>query len=753
MHIPRCLWMLQKQITPGVLCQTLQDRGSSLPEWVWLPWLPQLLTSLSRVESKAMKSILYAICLRYPQSLYYSLRAFYLERRDVERIQKVKTNDQSRKSNLTTAVNHAEVLMSDLRKAHPTLWTNLEAILEELILRFRPSFEEELLVPIITLLVRALKQQSVQEGCDTFITSFNKTIIKVSSKLFRSPSTTSMRGLHMVDIRFRKATDFCDRYKADFERDFCIGNGAGVSPPNLPKIVEKLKKWKHILQQRVSASVASHPLLHISSQLSRISYQVPDVWQGSCDALVRKSSRNERNMVSNTSSSLSSSILEAYAAAEAVASKVAALAAAEGGGSHFGGGSEAIEIPGQYAPNSLNSVGSKPAVELHAKLVRFDSNVQIIWKSPGQQLMRRIGLVGSDGKTSHFLLHFSIPYMARTDERSAQLHYLISSFLSMDHMALRRNLNVQPTAIIPIASRIRMTGDECSHISLDKVFRLDRMARSLETDASEIYFQQEVEKRIALHKSLSNQANTPNQLLDSSMDNSIKLEVFNEICKNMVESNILLLHVMRILTDPETLFAFRKAFCGQLATNCLLQYAFSILDRSPLNFVFNTRNARVLTPDFKFAYNNQGLLETNSIPFRMTRNIQTLVGTTGAMRDGVLIPGICSVASSLWEHKEEIDSVLRLLLRDDMISWYTSKSMARGDVETQELERQFADRIIKNVSLVRGRIDECVPKLLLKSRETEKIETMIDTKVRCLIEIASAPEKLCLVPTNFQGWL
>lgn len=40
-HLPKVLWMLTKDgLSPGVLCQTLENRGTKLPPWVWLPWIP-----------------------------------------------------------------------------------------------------------------------------------------------------------------------------------------------------------------------------------------------------------------------------------------------------------------------------------------------------------------------------------------------------------------------------------------------------------------------------------------------------------------------------------------------------------------------------------------------------------------------------------------------------------------------------------------------------------------------------------------
>ena len=85
MHIPHYLWMVRKDgPSPGILCQTLQSRGVSIPEWVWLPWIPQLLTSFDCTEARAVKAVMHNVVLRNPQAIYFSLRAFYLKRSYVE---------------------------------------------------------------------------------------------------------------------------------------------------------------------------------------------------------------------------------------------------------------------------------------------------------------------------------------------------------------------------------------------------------------------------------------------------------------------------------------------------------------------------------------------------------------------------------------------------------------------------------------------------------------------------------------------
>jgi FAT domain len=74
LHLPKCWWMFTKDgSSPGVICTTFESRAIGLPSWVWLPWLPQLLTSLYRPEGRVIKRILANVARAYPQAVYCKL--------------------------------------------------------------------------------------------------------------------------------------------------------------------------------------------------------------------------------------------------------------------------------------------------------------------------------------------------------------------------------------------------------------------------------------------------------------------------------------------------------------------------------------------------------------------------------------------------------------------------------------------------------------------------------------------------------
>lgn len=185
------------------------------------------------------------------------------------------------------------------------------------------------------------------------------------------------------------------------------------------EIAEKLRKWKRMLEFQVNSTPNMSALQQVSPELASFAAEAPDLWAGACDPFRDASSLEERmEDDGGTSQASPSSCPQAAAKAAKAASKAVALAAArEGCGGHYGGGAAAVEIPGQYAPHSVDAIDSRPSPELHVKLVRFESNVCATKR--GGFVAHRIGMVGSDGKTRHFLIQHSTHHWTCAGEHSS----------------------------------------------------------------------------------------------------------------------------------------------------------------------------------------------------------------------------------------------------------------------------------------------------------------------------------------------
>jgi len=164
-----------------------------------------------------------------------------------------------------------------------------------------------------------------------------------------------------------------------------------------------------------------------------------------------------------------------------------------------------------------------------------------------------------------------------------------------------------------------------------------------------------------------------------------------------------------------------------------------------------------ITPRFQ-KFNNLyvfilGLFEAHHVPFRMTRTIVDFIGPF--LLEGTFIPAFVSASSAMHAKRTSLEPILHLLLRDDIISWYTSKTQPRNDKKTQEMEHQLSERVRKNVGYVQKRLEECSVRHVENAAEEAISENPqpVDAHVRNLVTAATNEEKLCLMSSTYQAWL
>ena len=81
-QLSRVLWLLSFDKESGPVNRAFARFHEHIPVWIWLMWIPQLLTALTRAEGQSAKAILSKIARTYPQALYYTVRCYLIERRE-----------------------------------------------------------------------------------------------------------------------------------------------------------------------------------------------------------------------------------------------------------------------------------------------------------------------------------------------------------------------------------------------------------------------------------------------------------------------------------------------------------------------------------------------------------------------------------------------------------------------------------------------------------------------------------------------
>jgi len=253
MVLARALWLLSRDDGDLKLAQCFEFYGSGVPEWCWILWIPQLLSNLCRPYGRHMTSVLQALCLHFPQAIYCTLRAFLLERREVRKLER-SSLEKARTPNPSESCTGD--LMSVLRRNHPVLGGEIESILEEIIVQFRPVPEEELLSAMQALLSKSSREVDIP-GAAQPPEPISAHLYRIQMKFF--PASTESR----------KHSLFVKEYKALFEADFG-GSGASVSKMSFAEVIARLRKWKRILLHVVPASGQTVPLHACSRQLAQL---------------------------------------------------------------------------------------------------------------------------------------------------------------------------------------------------------------------------------------------------------------------------------------------------------------------------------------------------------------------------------------------------------------------------------------------------------------------------------------------------
>jgi len=126
-----------------------------------------------------------------------------------------------------------------------------------------------------------------------------------------------------------------------------------------------------------------------------------------------------------------------------------------------------------------------------------------------------------------------------------------------------------------------------------------------------------------------------------------------------------------------------------------------------------------------------------------------LIGFT--LLNSRFISSLAITADAVYSCKEDMDPIFRLLVRDDLVAFYT-KSIAKSDSKTVEMEKQLAGSTTRNVATLHARFAECAPTFNNKI-EKEDEKAPVDKRVRELMTRARNPENLALASGSFQGWL
>ncbi|CAL7943643.1 unnamed protein product [Xylocopa violacea] len=226
--------------------------------------------------------------------------------------------------------------------------------------------------------------------------------------------------------------------------------------------------------------------------------------------------------------------------------------------------------------------------------------------------------------------------------------------------------------------------------------------------------------------------------------NDVKLNVYKDCCMHLHP----VMHYF--FTDkypsPETWFERRLAYTRSVATTSMAGYILGLGDRHLSNILIDQTTAEVIHIDFGIAFEQGKVLPVpETIPFRLTRNIEAGMGVSGV--EGTMRHCCEKTLTVLRDQRQIIITLLQVLLYDPLFKWTITPAKAH-DIQSRSSSRLIENNqcsIETNKTAKRAllRIDQ-------KLQGTEEgLASSVSGQVERLIQQARDPMNLCRL---FCGW-
>ncbi|OQR96405.1 phosphatidylinositol kinase (PIK-L3) [Achlya hypogyna] len=729
LYLARVLWLLSMDNENGVLIQAFETHGKQLPIWIWIVWIPQLLMSLCRPEAPQIRGLLRGLSAKFPQALYYTMRAFFLENRELLSMDKEK--------------HLASAPPTPLASAQTTPKGGFAGAGD--FVYYRTKSGHVVAVPMtheavaeIPGLVGASRSTPSFFGPSTTVLSLDGWLEKVAAgellKLDMSPLQYTEDLLNFL----RRSHDtlawemecmleeMIVRFRPEPEEELLTAVHALLLKcyqlPSFAKTEAVPKMLRDTLSRVCSKFFVLQPHQKSDKHLAFVTefkgpfeahFMLADdgpptlaevmdrlkLWKHVLQLRVKRYGQRNADKVFLEHSSRHLAELR----------------------------QTAVEIPGQYLTNA------EPIKELHARLAYFHSSTDVLLRNGYTQ--RRITLGGNNGKHYSFLVQYAMTYITRCDERMMQMHLLVNRLFLRHKETKQRNLVLHIPKVIPLTPRVRLMEDNVEHISLGEIYELDCAVQQKDPDLPvELYRRKisEVEENMA----------------------NMKLAIFNEICDQHVSEHLLAKYLHRTIPHADDLFQFRNVFASHLALTSFLSYALHVGERTPHKVVFSRATGRVVSCEVRPNYGAQGNVEAGcTMPFRLTRNLQAFVTSTGVEGPFTVAMAAAAQALSSDQHEAITRSQLQLFFRDDLLSWNTSKTKTRFEHTHAETHRRgmaehsVRSRVDANVQAVTARIAALAPK------PARQMTPSAPTVVAELIATATNTEGLSQIYPTWFPWL
>ncbi|KAK6203402.1 FAT domain-containing protein, partial [Scheffersomyces amazonensis] len=707
--LARILWLISLDDTSGTLAQAFENFRGEVPVWYWITFIPQLLTSLSHKEAKLARQVLVRIAKSYPQALHFQLRTtkedFAAKQRqamEITRQQAAATQTNQSKSDSTNdTIDTKED--KDTSKESNGESNDSEQKSADAQPSSSPTTEAPVSAPGSTSTSTAgpAPSQSPTQPSGTPSSSTN-------GNGNGNGTTTSGNGANNVPIAIRQALEHVEEIMGILKTAYPL---LALSLESLvDQINQRFKCTADEDAYRLGVALLNDGVQYLNRLGNpRDDAKLPPVTEANiirfAETVLPKQIRAEfeKDLVIGKPN-LETYIIKLRKWRDRLEDKLDRRFSqvnlenlcphlSEFHHQKF----EEIEVPGQYL--------LKKDTNTHfIKIERFLPTIDLARGT--NACYKRLRIRGHDGSLHTFAVQFPAARHCRREESLFQLFRIFNDTISRKVETRRRNIQFTVPIAVPLSPHIRIINDDPRDVTMQKVYEDYCRRNGKSRDEPFIYT---IEK---LRAAFDPRLPKPDIM-------SIRVEILSAIQSLLVPSTVMKNYFIELYPQFEDFWLFRKQFTSQYASFIFSTYMMCVNARQPQKIHINKGSGNVWTSDMlpcKIASksalmidNQQGrpaplFYNAEMVPFRLTPNIQKLIGETSL--EGILVVYILCIARALAEPESDLEQFLTLFVRDEVISWCAQQEPPRPipqDKQLREIVRINVEFIIKKVISI-GRI-------------------------------------------------
>ncbi|KAL8351867.1 hypothetical protein RB601_002265 [Gaeumannomyces tritici] len=763
--LSRILWLLSLDDPKGTIAAGFDDFKGDTPTWYWITFIPQLLTGLGHKEAARVHSILLKIAKSYPQALYFQLRTNREDMIAIKKNQEVKERLQrqklqaanaaaaaSKQPSASPSLTRAETPASNTARAEsgtprpgtangeqvkseaaegegaaatpapqvsssstpappnaaaaataasasaatPTAANGAPAPSDQQQTgggQKRPPWEltEEIMsvlktaFPLLALSMETMVDQihknfkcpPDEDAYRLIVALLNDGLAYVSRMPTSYAKDVKLPAPTETNITRFAETILPPHTRPTFEAEFV------KVKPTMYEYIQKLRRWRDKFEEKLDRRVCHANLESFSPHLSEFRYQKFDD----------------------------------------------------------------VEVPGQYLQH-------KDRNQDFVRIERFLPNVDLVRTIGGSH--RRLKMRGHDGSVHCFAIQHPAARHCRREERILQLFRQLNVRLGRKKESRKRDLQFTLPLMVPLAPHIRIVQEDTTYMTLQGMyedhcrrngmakdepvmFTMDRLRGLVDTKPGVVsggdagVVEVEKQQRLTRHGFEGVQKN-------SEQHTAARLEVFTAIRDKWVPHTVALEYVQAAYPDFAEFWLFRRRFSYQLAALTFMTYILYIDKRYPHKINIARGSGNIWGSELMSFMTPQRpiFLNTEPVPFRLTPNLQTLMGPLAT--EGIFSAAMMAIARCLTEPEHELEHALTLFVRDEVMFWFTSSH--RTGVLT---EQQLRDTVQTNSDMI---VKKAVSLAQAPVGNLPATQTVID-----LISKAVAPTNLALCDALWMPYL